>query len=116
MIEVRLALTRIRRYLELLGDVVGYQFDEADWDAVQYGTRGLNPGTVESYEYSLFGAQTTQLNISLCSVKGEVSVKVLAEPKIENLIGHISTQTDSQVIATVRQAFALASRPSHFTN
>jgi hypothetical protein len=110
VVEWNVSEGKLRRLLELISSVVGYEFDDADWDAVSYGVRTETTG----YEYILFGESATRVQFRRAG--DAIHVAAASDPEVELYLQEIAYQSDDEVIARTYSVFAAAPRPDHFTN
>src|SRR5438552_19163234 len=98
MVEVRISQHRVRRYLELIADAVGYRVDDADWDAISFGLREPLEQGVRPYHYPIEG--TSRIDVVAAPVPDSdlVGMRIEAEPRVEQRVRAISVYDDQQIV------------------
>jgi len=101
---------KVRRLLYLISECVGYQFDDADWDAVEFGLKSQTP-----YEYPIEG----RARVNLEFVRAESSailIRAVSEPGLEGELARIEATSVADILDQIERSFAVIPRPNHFTD
>jgi hypothetical protein len=82
----------IRPWCELIAEVVGYSFDDLDWDAVTAGMANADRHQDRWFEYSITGpTDTIQLRMAYNINEDNVSVIWEAPPHLHSLIRQVTS-------------------------
>lgn len=76
----------MRPWLELMSELIGYSFDDLDWDAVVAGMANADRHKDLWFEYSLVGTETIHLRMAYDIGRGDVSVIWHAPPHLHRAI------------------------------
>ena len=76
----------MRPWCELIAEIVGYPFDDLDWEAVVAGMADADAHKDRWFEYSLVGKETAHLRMAYNIGDGNVSVICEAPDHLRPLI------------------------------
>jgi hypothetical protein len=57
-------LDQLRPALELISEIMGYEFDAADWAAVEYGIQGTDPDEDGWFDYPIVGSTAVDVHLA----------------------------------------------------
>lgn len=73
----------LKPLLEVLSQLVSYNFDDSDWTAISTGLKGTDDEKNEWYSYSLIGRKTVEVEVAADNGSCVVHVRLHSELHVE---------------------------------